>query len=465
MTHFIANSTLLYNFPQCELKGSKNDHLRHQNRKKCVTTNNTFPHSLTLKTEHMKTASFGIKLFLKPGRLKADGTAPIYARIRLDRDNKMELTTNKRIEPEYWLESGKVVKHPDAKQINKHLDAFKNKINSAYSELYIAQQEITLEAIKALVLGEPVAPKHTLLSVAKEHDEHFKSMLGIKFSPGSYKNYKTTLKYLLEFVPSHTGKTDIPLTAVNYKFCEAFFTYLTTKKECHTNGANKQLQRLKKIVNYSIKLGYIQTNPMAAFTLQFEPVNKVALTVPELERIRNLDLQRETLEQVRDVFLMQCYTGLSYADIKLLAPKHLSKAENDTYWIHMERQKTKVAFAIPLLQPALAILQKYVPKNRSDKPLLPVLSNQKMNDYLKIIQELAGISKNITTHLARHSFATVALSNGVPIETVSRLLGHTKLTTTQIYAKVLESKIESDMVNLGKKLNPVPKLPKPTSND
>jgi len=401
----------------------------------------------------MKTASFGVKLFLKSGRLKEDGTATIYARIRLDRDNKMELTTNKSIDPKYWQESGRVVKHPDANQINKHLDAFKNKINSAYSELFIAQQEITLEAIKSIVLGEPVAPKHTLLSVAVEHDQHFKSMLGIKYSPGSYKNYKTTLKYLTEFVPVHSYKADIPLTAVNYKFCEAFFTYLTTVKDCHTNGANKQLQRLKKIVNYAIKLGYIPTNPMAAYTLEFEPVNKVALTLPELERLKKLELHRETLEQVRDVFLMQCYTGLSYADIKLLSQKHVSLAENGTYWIHMARQKTKVSFAIPLLQQALVILQKYAPEERSDKPLFPVLSNQKMNENLKVLQELAGISKNLTTHLARHSFATsVALSNGVPIETVSRLLGHTKLSTTQVYAKVLETKIEADMAELGKKL-------------
>jgi len=402
----------------------------------------------------MKTASFGVKLFLKTGRLKEDGTATIYARIRLDRDNKMELTTNKSIAPEYWNENGKVVKHSDAKQINKYLEAFKNKINSAYSELFIAQQEITLEAIKAIVLGEPVRPKHTLLSVAREHDEHFKSMLGIKYSPGSYKNYKTTLKYLIEFVPVHTGKVDIPLVAVNYKFCEAFFTYLTTKKDCHTNGANKQLQRLKKIVNYAIKLGHINTNPMATYTLEFEPVNKVALTLPEIEKLRMLDLKRLTLEQVRDVFLMQCYTGLSYADIKLLAQKHLSRAENGTYWIHMERQKTKVSFAIPLLPHALAILKKYAPEIKSDRPLLPVLSNQKMNDNLKVVQELAGISKNLTTHLARHSFATsIALSNGVPIETVSRLLGHTKLSTTQVYAKVLESKIEADMAHVGDRLN------------
>lgn len=233
----------------------------------------------------MKTASFGVKLFLKAGRLKDDGTAVIYARIRTDRNNKMELTTNKSVAPIHWDGKGRVVKHPDAKQINKHLEAFVSKINNAYSELYVAQQEITLDAIKALVLGQAATPQHTLLSVAQEHNSHFKSMLGIKYSQGSYKNYKTSFKYLTEFIPMYNGKPDVLLTSVNYKFCEAFFTYLTTKKDCHTNGANKQLQRLKKFVNYAIKLGYIQTNPMASFTLEFDPVNKVALTVRELERL------------------------------------------------------------------------------------------------------------------------------------------------------------------------------------
>ena len=408
----------------------------------------------------MKTASFGVKLFLKE-RLKDDGTATIYARVRLGRDNKMELTTNKSIAPKYWHPSGKVVKHPDAQEINNHLDTFKSKINSAYSQLFIAQQEITLDAIKAIVLGEPVTSRHTLIAVAQEHNDHFNSMLGIKYSYGSYKNYKTTLKYLREFVPVFYKKQDIPLSQVNYKFCESFFTFLTTKKQCHTNGANKQLQRLKKIINYAIKHDYVQTNRMATYSLEFEPVNKVALTLAEVSKLSRLLIQRKTMDEVRDVFLMQCYTGLSYADIKQLSAKHLSVAENGVYWIHMERQKSGVAFAIPLLPQALAILQRYITQVATDGPIFRVLTNQQMNAHLKLIQELAGISKNLTTHLARHTFATtITLSHGVPIETVSRMLGHTKLSTTQMYAKVLETKIAADMALLSTRLSIVER-PKP----
>ncbi len=401
----------------------------------------------------MKSIHFSVKLFLRTNRSQKDGMAIIYARIRLGRE-KTELSTSKAIKPSHWDENKcAVINTTDANTINKHLEAFKSKINNAYSNLYIAQQEITLDAITSLVLGKPSTPTHTLLSVATEHNDHFKSMLGIKYSPGSYKNYKTTLIYLTEFIPAYYGKPDLSLGLVNYKFCESFFTYLTTKKKCHTNGANKQLQRLKKIINYAIKLGYIQANPIATYTLEFEPVNKVALTIPEIEMLRKLELQRLVLEQVRDVFLMQCYTGLSYGDIKLLAQKHLSVAENGIYWIHMVRQKTKVSFAIPLLQPALVLLQKYIPETKSELALFTVLSNQKMNDNLKLLQELASISNNLTTHLARHTFATtITLSNGVPIETVSRMLGHTKLSTTQVYAKVLDVKIGTDMLLLSEKL-------------
>lgn len=395
-----------------------------------------------------------VRLYLKNGRPKDDGTIPIYARVRLVRSAKIDITTSKSVRASQWDDKkGIVINHPDATIINRHLEAFKSSINNAYSQLYIAQQPITLEAIKALLMGESAVKQYGLIEAAIVHDEHYKSMLGIKYSTGSYKNYKTTLKYLKEFVPQYGKKPDLPLTQVNYKFCEAYFKYLTTVKTCHVNGANKQLQRLRKIMNYAIKMDFIQNNPMASYTLEFEPANKVALTNTEIQKLIDAEITLPTMDHVRNIFLFQCYTGLSYSDVKLLAPEHLSVGFNNTYWIHMKRQKTKVAFAIPLLQPAMLILKKYMPITDNIKPIFPVLSNQKMNEYLKLIQTHTSIPKRLTTHLARHSFATtITLSNGVPIETVSRMLGHTKLSTTQVYAKVLETKIEADMEQLSKKL-------------
>lgn len=203
------------------------------------------------------------------------------------------------------------------------------------------------------------------------------------------------------------------------------------------------------MIHYAIRSGYISVDPMASYALTFKPAKRFALTLLELSVLEALDLQRKDLRQVRDIFVFQCYTGLSYIDIKRLESIHIHQDDKGELWFKMDRQKTGVSFAIPLLNPALRILKNYTEDGSINPLLFPVLSNQKMNDYLKIIQEIAGLQKNLTTHLARHTFATtITLSNNVPIETVSRMLGHTNIRTTQIYAKVLDLKIESDMADL-----------------
>ena len=366
----------------------------------------------------------------------------------------MEYPSGQCVHEAHWDETKqKVIKAKDAGTINSMLTTSKAEIDQAISQLHISKSEVSLDNLRLLLKGEPLQQAHTFIQVAQEHNDNFEKQVGKKYSQGSYKNYKTTLKYLKDFVPMYCGKKDIPLKAVNYKFCEAYYSYLTTEKTCHVNGANKQIQRVKKIINYAIRSGYISSNPMASFSIEFTPVNKVALNMQEINKLAGLDLQRQVLKDVRDVFLLQCYTGLAYADIKLLSNEHISMGDNGTQWIRMKRQKTSVSFGVPLLTPALALLDKYLPAAVDSLPIMPVISNQKMNENLKLLQELAGISKNLTTHLARHSFATtITLNNGVPISTVSRMLGHTKLSTTQIYAKVLEGTIDEDMKLLGERL-------------
>jgi site-specific recombinase XerD len=227
---------------------------------------------------------------------------------------------------------------------------------------------------------------HYLLETATLHNTNFEKMIGIKYSYGSYKNYKSTLKYLKEFVPIYSGNKDIPLEEVNYNFCEAYYGYVTTEKTCTTNGANKQIQRLKKIINYAIKQGFISKNPMATFTLEFKSVNRVILTMEELKKLIQYDFQRPTLEKVRDVFIFQCFTGLSYADIKTL---NLRDIEDNL--IKMDRAKTGNKFVVPLLPQALELIDKYADYENATNPIFPVLSNQKMNLNLKLIQEIVGI--------------------------------------------------------------------------
>lgn len=366
----------------------------------------------------------------------------------------MEYPSGQHVYSEQWDEvAQKACKFKGATTVNGMLDTAKANINQAVAQLYMSKAEVSLDNIRSLLKGEAIQETHTFIQVAQEHNDNFEKQIGKKYSYGSYKNYKTTLKYLKEFVPQYSGKKDIDLKAVNYRFCEAYFTYLTTEKECHVNGANKQMQRVKKIINYAIRSGYLQNNPMAAFSIEFTPVNKVALTMDEINRLAGLELQRQVLKDVRDVFLLQCYTGLSYSDIKLLSKEHIQPGENGTLWIRMKRQKTNVAFGVPLLPAALKILERYLPGAPPDAPVMPVISNQKTNDNLKVLQELARIDKNLTSHLGRHSFAsTITLNNGVPITTVSRMLGHRKLSTTQLYSRLVDKTIGQDMAALEEKL-------------
>lgn len=391
----------------------------------------------------MATNSFTLKFVVKMEKQDNFGLVPIYAKMFIN-GQKLELSTNKRIEPFKWDKYNKNAKYDN--DLNEFLELYKTKMYNTYSKALLNDEYLTPELFKKMLKGvkKPTQKVHYLLETATLHNTNFEKMIGIKYSYGSYKNYKSTLKYLKEFVPIYSGNKDIPLEEVNYNFCESYYGYVTTEKTCTTNGANKQIQRLKKIINYAIKQGFISKNPMATFTLEFKPVNKVTLSIEELKKLIQFDFQRPTLEKVRDIFIFQCFTGLSYADIKTL---NLKDIEDNL--IKMDRAKTGNKFVVPLLPQALELIDKYADYENTSKPIFPVLSNQKMNSTLKMIQEIVGIRKSLTTHIGRHTFATtITLANGVPIETVSKMLGHTKISTTQVYAKVLDDKIIKDMDKL-----------------
>ncbi len=221
------------------------------------------------------------------------------------------------------------------------------------------------------------------------------------------------------------------------------------------NGVMKHLECFKKMINLAIKLEWLVKNPFCQFQLKFDKYDRQYLSKRELELIENTYFNSERLERVKDIFIFSCYTGLSYIHVKQLTIHQIVKGIDNNYWIYTKREKTNEVVKIPLLPKALAVINKYkvISKRIGSEMLLPLYSNQKTNSYLKEIAKACDIRKNITFHVARHTFATtVLLSNGVPIETVSKLLGHTKLSTTQIYARVLEHKISEDIQNLLKRL-------------
>lgn len=223
----------------------------------------------------------------------------------------------------------------------------------------------------------------------------------------------------------------------------------------NNNGVMKHIIRLKKMVHLALRLEWIQKDPFVNYKLKIQKVNREHLSELELKKVEEKKFDIERLDMVRDLFVFCCYTGLTYVDVINLKPHQIVEAAGGEMWVRTTRQKTDTPVSTPLLPKAMEIVKKYKGNERAaeSQTLFPVISNQKVNSYLKEIADVCGIHKNITFHLARHTFATtVTLSNCVPIETVSKMLGHTKIATTQIYAKVLEKKVQEDMAKLKSKL-------------
>nr|WP_231563378.1 site-specific integrase [Salegentibacter sp. Hel_I_6] len=243
---------------------------------------------------------------------------------------------------------------------------------------------------------------------------------------------------------------------MDYQFTLGFESFLRALPGLHNNGVMKHMERFKKLMGLAGDLDWIEKNPTKKFKLRFEQVDMVCLNKTELEKIKNEILEKPVLSINRDIFIFSCYTGLAYADVKALKNYHLQIGIDGKNWIYTRRSKTNTAVRIPILKEAQEILDRYKghPKIDGKEKLLPVYSNQKTNEYLREVTDKLKIKKKLSFHTARHTFATtVTLANGVPIETVSKLLGHSKISTTQIYARVIDSKIFSDIDNLRKKLN------------
>ena len=270
-----------------------------------------------------------------------------------------------------------------------------------------------------------------------------------------------TEAYLDRFIKKQFNSNDLHLTQINYSFIVKFESYLRTcpplrkSQPLHNNGIMKHLERLQKLTTLALKHGWIKANPFALYELKFEEFDCPFLEQFEVDKMSILSMQKKSMRLVRDIFIFSCYTGLCYIEVKNLSKNDIATGVDGEQWIMVRRQKSKTPVKLPLLEEAKEVLEKYsdYPCAENDYSLLQVFSDQKINQYLKKIAKLCKIEKNLTFHVARHTFATtIALLNDVPIETVSKMLGHTKLSTTQKYARVVEKKISKDMALLKDKL-------------
>lgn len=401
----------------------------------------------------MKTKStFTIIFFTRKSRSNSNQLS-IYVRITVN-GKRSEMSLKRSIEQNQWDNTKNRGRgnSETARILNAYLDGVYNKLLQCHKELIEEDKVLSSDAIKSRYLGEDDNSK-TLKELIAYHNGNMVHVL----KAGTMKNYYTTERYLQKFLRKKKRLKDIYLKQLNFRFITDFEHYLRTYKNSKkqlmlsNNGVMKHLERFKKMINLAIKLEWMHKNPFSQFQLKYDKYDRAYLNERELELLENTEFTSDRLQKIKDCFVFSCYTGLCYADVKGLTESNIVKGIDSNNWIYTRREKTDEQVKVPILPKAWAILEKYRTMQAMNltRNLLPISSNQKTNAYLKEIVKACGVQKNISFHVARHTFATtVMLSNGVPIETVSKLLGHAKLSTTQIYARVVETKISEDISNL-----------------
>jgi len=380
----------------------------------------------------------------------------IMARITID-GKLCQFSTKQSILPNNWSVASGKAKGKDAGKINALLDDIRSALNTIYHEMQRRDNYVTAEKVKNEFLGH--TEKHeTILSLFQKHNDNMKQLVGISRTIATYRKYEVTRRHLADFIHDKYNLSDIPIREITPMFITDFELYLRTACKCGYNTAAKFLLFLKSIIIVARNNGILTKDPFANYKIQMKKVDRGYLTEDEIKIILKKKMVSERLEHVRDLFIFSCFTGLAYSDVANLREENIRKSFDGKLWIMTKRQKTNTDVNVPLLDIPKMILKKYKGKLPNGK-ILPVISNQKLNAYLKEIADICGIKKNLTFHLARHTFATTTtLAKGVPIETVSKMLGHTNIETTQIYARITNSKIGNDMQGLDKKFVGIEKI-------
>jgi len=400
-------------------------------------------------------STFSKLFYLKDERRDKNGKAGLYLRITVD-GRRTTISLNRKIDPSKWDSRMNKLKGKgyEAEELNRFMATIRHKVNKIQHDLIEEGQPFTVHDVKDKYLGKDAKLK-MLIQLFDEHNQQMEKLVGIEFALGTYKRYHTTRSHVAEYVKSEYRKNDIAVRDVDLKFIKGFEYFLKVSKKCNHNSALKYVNNFKKIIRIAVGNDWISKDPFYNYKVQFKTVEREFLSKEELQALIDKKIEGDRLNVVRDMFVLCCFTGLAYVDIQSLRPDEIYQNEEGGFYIKSKRTKTDTGFTIPLLPTAVAIIEKYkdYPKLVNKDCVIPVLSNQKSNAYLKEIADCCNLKKNLTTHLARHTFATtVTLTNGVPIETVGKMLGHKNLRTTQHYAKIIDSKVEEDMRVLRKKL-------------
>ena len=378
-------------------------------------------------------------------------------RINLNGD-RLALQVQRFIKPEDWDQNRYVMKGrtEQARVFNNYLEAVRLKAHKKFNELLSYTDDVTPQMLRDAILGVNTAKTRQIIDIWEGHVSDLKKLIGKENSYATYQKYNTAKNHFQSFLQKKYQLNDVSIKAVDYQMIQQYSIYLKTEKGCSFNTATKFLQNLKTITSISIRSGWLVKDPFNGISLTLKEVDRPYLTFEELERLIEFNSVFDRLNRVRDFFVFSCYTGLAYIDVKKLKRAEIEGNDEMGFWIRTRRQKTGGRANIPLLDIPMSIIRNYCQLELLDaeEPILPILSNQKMNAYLKELADLCNIQKQLSYHVARHTFATtVTMMNGVPIETVSKMLGHKNIHSTQHYARIVDKKVGDDMKLLAAKLN------------
>ncbi len=395
--------------------------------------------------------NFRVAFYLRCGFVTKDGKAPVLVRIYINRDRLIIGSAGVNVDKKNWDTSKGRVKGrtADAINANKKLDKIESDLNYIFHR-YEYSEALSLDLIKSEYLGDG-QKSESFIAFFDDFIAKVKEEVGITRCYASYQKFNVLKKHFLAYIGKEYHRKDMLMAELSFKVISGFEHYLLTDGGCKYNTVMRMMGNLKTVTIRAFKLGLLKQDPYANYKIHFNKTDRGYLSEEEINTLMSKTFSIERLTVVRDLFVFACFTGLAYIDVAQLTEENIVKV-NGRKWIMTKRQKTNVPSNVLLLDVAEAIIKKYKGVDPQGR-LLPVMSNQRVNSYLKEIADVCGITKRLTFHLARHTFATLAISKGVPIESVSKMLGHTKIQTTQIYARILNPKIESDMLHFADSLN------------
>lgn len=347
-------------------------------------------------------STFRILFFVKRDKQKSDGTLPIMCRITID-GQASRFNTKVSINPTIWDAKASIVRgrSKEAIEVNSLLDTIKTSIYNVYHDLLTKENNVNAERVKNIFLGFEI--KHqTVLELFQRHNDDVAKLVGISKSKETLQKYEVARKRMADFIKEYYHVSDISLKEVNHMFLHNFQIYLMTTCKCKENTTAKFLQRFRTIIIMAKNNGWIHVDPFANFKIRFKKTDRGYLTQQEIDIIMQKEFASERLERVKDIFIFSCFCGLAYIDVKNLREENIRTSFDGGTWIIGKREKTGVSYSVPLLDIPKQIIEKYSGK-LPDNKVLPVMSNQKMNEYLKEIGTICGINKELTYHLARHT--------------------------------------------------------------